>query len=416
MFARIATRTLILLAALAAAGASAQTKVNLATQVQGNLTVSHLNSGTSASSSTFWRGDGAWAQVSLTTNVSGILPIANGGTGSATQNFVDLTTTQSSIAGVKTFTSGVSLGTSANFIVGASGRFLFSDTATSYAALIGQGASTLVNHFLQPTAQAGRHYSFAAQMDAAAAGAAAGESDKVAIYGATISGTVASDIWGGNFLVQWPATASYPAGKITGVEIDVNNLNTNATYNQATDIDGLILLSGGTKFARRGMTVGSTSSSNYFQTGIAVLSAQTDGIAIFSPAAPAVTAALNAKAISNNANAEVLRLERNTDSSPVGYFIRAVTAAGANLATLDVAGNMTAVSFSGPLTGTATLADKLNNNGGAAHAYSFTGSVISPDTSVATFGNLPTGTAASTVVWMEFIIDASHFWIPVWAK
>jgi hypothetical protein len=36
---------------------------------------------------------------------SGVLPIANGGTNSATQNFVDLSTTQSSIGGTKTFTS-----------------------------------------------------------------------------------------------------------------------------------------------------------------------------------------------------------------------------------------------------------------------------------------------------------------------
>jgi hypothetical protein len=41
--------------------------------------------------------------ISLTSGVSGILPIANGGTGSATQNFVDLTTNQS-VAGNKNFT------------------------------------------------------------------------------------------------------------------------------------------------------------------------------------------------------------------------------------------------------------------------------------------------------------------------
>jgi len=46
----------------------------------------------------------ALGTIDLTSDVTGILPIANGGTGSATQNFVDLTTDQS-IAGVKSFGS-----------------------------------------------------------------------------------------------------------------------------------------------------------------------------------------------------------------------------------------------------------------------------------------------------------------------
>jgi hypothetical protein len=44
----------------------------------------------------------------LTTGVTGTLPVANGGTGSATQNFVDLTTTQT-VAGVKTFSNAMNV-------------------------------------------------------------------------------------------------------------------------------------------------------------------------------------------------------------------------------------------------------------------------------------------------------------------
>jgi len=71
---------------------------------------------------------GANPNLSLT----GIVPVANGGTGAATQNFVDLSSTQT-IGGVKTFTSGI-VAPSGSFnggVIGSSGDIGVARSATT---------------------------------------------------------------------------------------------------------------------------------------------------------------------------------------------------------------------------------------------------------------------------------------------
>lgn len=217
-------------------------------------------------------------------------------------------------------------------------------TTTTSRTLIAQASAFGVSHYVTATPVAGAHVSFASEI----AGSASGGSPlyKIAGYFAGQSGANGDDIFGINAIAQW--NASHTASNIIGVEIDVANNNSDCGINQTPWVDGLLIVSGGSKKPHAAIHIYCSASTNKWVKGIEISNNPYEtgfepvshtGIEVGGPSSSSLIGSGVFRQLVNGE--DTLLMQRRTNTAPTGFFLRAVDASANNLFAVGVAGSMT---------------------------------------------------------------------------
>lgn len=243
----------------------------------------------------------------------------------------------------------------------------------------------------------------------------------VAIYGGAQGSNPAStaNVWAGNFLVK---AASGAGGTYQGIEVDIDCFSAGALM-KGVSINGI-----GTADVDVGLEIIRSDATKY-TVGIDVMNAVTGvkvrnttglttGIEVGGPNPALSTAAINVKQLVNNGDG--LILQRFTDTSPSGYAFRYVNAANdANLAILDILGNLTlangSITIGGQLTASASVTGQnLKITGGAASMPAGQVCIGNTTASTATAGTATLPSAPAQ--FLSVFVGSTVYKIPMYAN
>ena len=348
------------------------------------------------------------ADASVTSaKISGPISIAKGGTGSATQNFVDLTTTQT-IAGTKTFSSTISGDISGNAGTAttlATARNIYGNSFDGSAALTGVIASTYGgtgNGFTKITGPTTSEKTFTLPdasatiltTNAAVTIAQGGTGSTTAGAALTALGAQATANLSTDIAADAASTTKYPAVKTIKDYVDASVVS--ATPDASTTAKGKIQLAGDLTGTAASPEIAAS----------AVTTAKINDGAVTS-AKIADGSIVNADI---NASAAIADTKLATISTAGKVSNSATTATDANTASAIVArdgsGNFTAGTITASLSGLATKASNINGGG--------LGDI--PYQSAANTTSLLTGSTSSTKQFLTQTGNGSTSAAPAWAR